>query len=242
MPVTPDKPAPYAPTSAILELIDRHRNKGLPSPVDADVLARSGISESLTARTLYALQVLDLIDEAGVPTELLEGLRLAPESEFMQRKAGWLQEAYEDALQYIDPSTADETAIRDAFRNYKPVGQQDRMVTLFTGLFTDAGIMPEKERQPARRQQSANSTGKSKRLRRRLPPEPPAQRNPSRKQTGDLPPPIAGMLASLPEPGAGWTKQRRDQFLTAFGTILDYCFPIVEEQQIEQHGEEQEEL
>ncbi len=43
MPVSIDQPVPYAPASALLDLIERHRNKGLPSVVDADVLLRAGI-------------------------------------------------------------------------------------------------------------------------------------------------------------------------------------------------------
>src|SRR6266436_3650546 len=65
--VTADKPAPYATTSAILDIIGRYRNRGLPSPVNADVLARASIPGSLIPRTLQALVTLDLINEAGNP-------------------------------------------------------------------------------------------------------------------------------------------------------------------------------
>ena len=41
MAVTQDKPAPYAPASAILEIIQTHRRKGLTS-FTADVLQRVG--------------------------------------------------------------------------------------------------------------------------------------------------------------------------------------------------------
>ncbi len=60
MAVTQEKPAPYAPASAILDIVSRYRNRGLVFPVNADVLARVGISDSLIPRTLQALQVLDL--------------------------------------------------------------------------------------------------------------------------------------------------------------------------------------
>ena len=65
MPVTANSPAPYAPTSAILGLIERHRNKGF-TRLDAEVLGRSGVSDSLISRTLQALQTLDLIDDDDV--------------------------------------------------------------------------------------------------------------------------------------------------------------------------------
>lgn len=148
MPVTPDASAPYAPASAVLDIVARYRTKGLPAPIDAEVLSRAGVSRSLIARTLYTLQVLDLIDDKGNPTDTLKSLRLAPEAEYKQCLAKWLKSAYADVLQFVDPETADEVSIRDAFRSYDPVGQQPRMVTLFIGLFAAAGIGPEKTFKP----------------------------------------------------------------------------------------------
>src|SRR5690606_15755196 len=149
MPVTTDQPAPYDPATAILDLIERHRNRGLPPLVDADVLARAGISDSLIPRTLQALKTLDLLTDDGRPSEVFEGIRLAPSGEYQQRLAEWLNAAYADALTFIDPATDDEVAIRDAFRKYIPTGQQSRMVTLFIGLFTAAGVMPPRQKQAA---------------------------------------------------------------------------------------------
>lgn len=157
MSVTKDKPAPYATSSAILDLIDRHRNRGLPAPVTFDILARAGISDSLIPRTLQALQTLDLIDDQGMPTETLEGLRLAPESEFQNRLTEWIQDAYADVLAFVNPSEDDETAVRDAFRSYSPVGQQPRMVTLFMGLLAAAGMADEKHRGHSRRARATPS-------------------------------------------------------------------------------------
>jgi hypothetical protein len=163
VPVTMEKSAPYATTTAILELIDRHRNKGLPSPVNADVLARSGISESLIPRTLQALQALDLIDEQGNRTPTLEGLRLAPEAEFRSVLSDWLRSAYADVLQFLDPSTAKESDFRDAFRKYNPIGQQPRMITLFQGLMTAAGMMTagDRDAQPRRTRPSGSQGSRS---------------------------------------------------------------------------------
>lgn len=144
MSVTADKAAPYAPASAVIDLIQRHRNRGLPSPINAEVLARAGVSESLIPRTLQALIVLDLIDDQGAPSRTLEGIRLAPEAEYKQRLSEWLKSAYADVLKFVDPAMDDETRVRDAFRNYQPIGQQSRMITLFLGLMAAAGMAPEK--------------------------------------------------------------------------------------------------
>lgn len=230
MPVTENKSGPYAPSTAILEVLSRYRNRGLPTPVNADVLARISIPESLIPRTLQALQVLDLIDKDGAPTQTLEGLRLAPEAEYRDRMADWLRGAYAGVFAIVDPSKDDGTRIRDAFRGYQPVGQQDRMVSLFHGLCAAAGLAPEKPAKPA--------ASRSAPSRPRPSPEPPrraatksvniAQRQNvgSNAPTG-IPAPIAGLLASLPPQGEGWTSDRRDKFLAAFESLLDFCVPVV---------------
>lgn len=227
MAVTQDRPAPYAPASAILSLIDKYRNRGLPSPIDAGVLERASVSPSLVPRTLQALQTLDLISDDGRPTQVLEGIRLAPESEYKKRLAEWLTDVYADALAFVDPATATDTDIRDAFRKYIPHGQQDRMVSLFTGLFTAAGVMPERERK------SAPRTKVTPPKQRPIYSTPPKAREGkvslfggAHAPTPGLPPALAGLLQSLPANGQSWTQEARDKFYATFGTVLDFCFPV----------------
>jgi hypothetical protein len=233
VPVTVDRPAPYAPASAIMTLIERHRNKGLPSPVDSDVLARAGISTSLIPRTLQALQTLDLIEEDGRPTAILEGLRLAAEGDYPKKLSDWLKGAYADALIYVDPATDDETRVRDAFRSYNPVGQQARMVTLFMGLFAAAGIAPEKPKAPSRKPPRASQAPKVPTTKNR----PTTSLNTVQSATplrqtahGELPPALQGLLASLPRYGQSWSKRDRDRFVHTFGAVLDFCFPVDDRQ------------
>jgi hypothetical protein len=234
MPVSIDQPVPYAPASALLDLIERHRNKGLPSVVDADVLLRAGISDSLVPRTLQALKTLDLLTEDGRPSEVFEGIRLAPTAEYQQRLAEWLNAAYADALSYVDPATDDEVAIRDAFRKYTPTGQQPRMVSLFMGLFTAAGVMPPRQKASAspttsRARQSAPKTLKLSKGKAPSPPKYPpdaGNRQPQFTPSGSVPPALAGLLATLPTDIGIWTKERRDQFVSTFSAVLDYTFKI----------------
>ncbi|NEH58134.1 hypothetical protein GR198_20655 [Rhizobium leguminosarum] len=235
MPVTADRPAPYAPASAILALIQRHRTRGLPS-YDADVLARAGVSSSLIPRTLQALQTLDLIGEDGRPSTILEGLRLAPEPEFETRLREWLTEAYSDALSYVDPAKDDEVRVRDAFRGYQPVGQQPRMVTLFMGLFAAAGITPEKpktgSRKPNRPIAAKTPTQQKRKTQEEFGKSP--QKTDRTPLSGDLPPALAGLLASLPSRGNSWSKQERDRFVNTFGAVLDFCFPVTRDEESEE--------
>ncbi len=233
MPVTTDQPAPYAPASAVLDLIERHRNKGLPPVIDADVLLRAGISDSLVPRTLQALKTLDLLTDDGRPSQVFEGIRLASTSEYQQRLTEWLTSAYADALSYVDPATEDEIAIRDAFRKYIPTGQQGRMVTLFMGLFTHAGVMPARQKQSAAKKPGGGGeTPKAARTRVNEKPAP-RRDNVERVHTpsfgaSGLPPAIAGLIATLPADGGYWTQVRRDKFLTTLEAVLDYTFQVGE--------------
>jgi hypothetical protein len=228
MPVTADKPAPYAPAPSILSILERNRNKGLPPVVDLEFLTRAGVPVSLAPRTIQSLQTLDLIGEDGKPTDVMEGLRLAPEAEYKERMADWLRSAYSDALSFVDPETAIDSQLRDAFRTYRPVGQQPRMITLFQGLFAAAGIGPERQRAAPRRLASSGSIIKRPLVLKTVSSvsAPKDVKRQTHAPAAGLPPALGGLLASLPADGEGWTQERRDKFLTAFPVILDFCYPI----------------
>lgn len=235
MPVTADKSAPYAPAATIIDIVKRYRDRGLPMPLNGEALGRIGVPDSLSSRVLYALTTLDLIDADGAPTPTLEGLRLAAEAEFRPRQEEWLRSAYADIFSIVDPTQDDETRIRDAFRNYQPVGQQSRMVTLFVGLCANAGVMPEKAGsvRPSSGARSPSSTRSPSvgRPARAVSPPPRsvgkvATKNPP-KGPGELPPALAGLLESLPDAAEGWTKDERARFMTTFEAVLDFCIPVV---------------
>lgn len=247
-----EKQAPYAPAKAVLTILDKYRNRGLQGPIDLEVLTRAGVSESLAPRTLQALKLLDLIDEAGKPLESLEALRLARKEEYEQVFAAYLRRVYADVFQYVDPAADEEEGIRDAFRSYEPRGQQVRMVTLFLALAEHAGIRdPAKfsngnpSRPPApRRAAVTNPRPRSARPaaehdspppRNPPPPPPPAGQGhgggAGRRLPEGLPPAVAGLLASLPAEGEGWTKVKRDRFLATFAAVLDFVYPELPEEQ-----------
>jgi hypothetical protein len=164
---------------------------------------------------------------------VFEGIRLAPTAEYQQRLSEWLNAAYADALSYVDPATDDEVAMRDAFRKYIPTGQQGRMVTLFTGLFTAAGVMPQRAKaSPPKRTAQANGSAKPKHgggSHRAAARAPGGQSSPQHAAfAGTLPPALAGLLASLPANGR-WTQAQRDKFMGAFPVMLDFAFEIVSE-------------
>jgi hypothetical protein len=227
MPVTADRPGPYAPAATIIEVMNRSRDRGLPTPVNAETLGRIGVPDSLGSRVLYALAALDLIDDHGAPTPTLENLRLAPEAEYKKRQEDWLKSAYADIFLIVDPSKDDETRVRDAFRGYNPVGQQSRMVSLFLGLCANAGMIADKAASAPRPRPAMPRS-----------PATPAQRqainrvqtkiinNAKKPSASGLPPALSGLLESLPDASDGWTKFQRDKFILTFGTVLDFCIPI----------------
>jgi hypothetical protein len=232
MAVTAASSAPYAPSTAILDIIGRYRNRGLPTPITAEVLGRAGVSDSLIPRTLQALQALELIDDQGKPTPTFEGIRKAPEAEYQQRLVAWLRGAYADVFSFVDPATDDEIKVRDAFRNYTPVGQQARMVTLFLGLCAAAGMLPQGETKTRTRPARPISSGTPNAGRSTARPQSRKQQQ-SKNSSTEMPSALAGLMASLPSEGHGWTQAEHDKFLKTFGAVLDFCFPIVSKADVE---------
>jgi len=143
MALSHDAPAPYAPASALLNLLEKNRSTGLPEPVTKENLVRLGVPESLAPRTLQSLCILDLVDEGGAHTNTLKSLRLSPEPEYKGKMAEWLNAAYSELFPFVDPSKGDEVSVRDAFRPYGPKSMADRMVKLFIDLYAEAGVWPE---------------------------------------------------------------------------------------------------
>lgn len=193
-----DGRAPYASTGSIQKVIEKHRQMSLPT-VNPQRLQQIGITESLVPRTLYALEALGFYDESGNITPEFDALRKVPEHDFKPRLAALLREAYAPILEVLDPATATQTDVENAFRGFEPTGQIPRMVQLFMGLMAYAEVMPEVKRrsgpvpgqqtlrapknkptsergQPGRSEQSGQPAGKSERehqLGHQAPPPPP---------------------------------------------------------------------
>ena len=234
MAVSRDNPAPYATTASVVDIINKYRDRGMQTPFTKDVLGRAGVSDSLIPRTLQSLEILDLIREDGMPTETFEAMRLSPTNELQQRMQDWLKAAYADVFLYVDPSVDDEVAIRDAFRTYIPTGQQDRMVSLFIGLCEEAGLRekPEKPAKPRAKPNARRQTPKSR-------PKPNKSSTATFAGQSSIPPALIGLLDSLPKESGHWTQEARDKFYVTFGTVLDFCYEIKEEE-TNNNGEDEE--
>jgi Family of unknown function (DUF5343) len=142
-----DGRAPYASTGSVQKVIEKHRQMGLPT-VNLQKLQQIGVTESLAPRTMYALEALGFYDENGTITPEFDALKKVPEHDFKPRLAALLREAYAPILEVLDPATATQTEVENAFRGFEPTGQIPRMVQLFMGLMAYAEVMPEVKRRP----------------------------------------------------------------------------------------------
>jgi hypothetical protein len=226
MPLQADGNAPYAPAPAVIDVVRRYRDRGLQTPFNADVLVRAGVADSLAPRTLQALRLLELIDDAGEPTEALEALAKAPtDDEYRERLAALIRRVYAEVFSFVDPAEEGPDRIRGAFRSYTPRGQLDRMVRLFLGLCVHAGIIPESA---ARLTGTPNggSTRRETPRRERQSAAPRRRGSGARTASPGLPPALAGLIDELVELGPSWNAEQRDRFLSAFRSMVDYSYPV----------------
>ena len=168
------------------------------------------------------------MSEDGAPTAQFEDFRQArSDDEYRTRLQEWLRATYADVLQYVDPTTDGPARIADAFRTYVPAGQRPAMASLFVGLWKYAGLeVAEADSRastpPSRAPRRVTATPPGSRSRRKAPQAPPAHTS----VTDGLPPGLIGLLQQIPRDGASWTSTRRDDFLHAFGAVLDFSVPV----------------
>lgn len=139
--------APYASMGSVQKVIEKHRQVGLPS-MNLQKLQQIGVTDALAPRTLSTLEALGFYDNNGNVTPEFDALRKVPEHDFKPRLAALLREAYAPILEVLDPTTATQTDVENAFRGFEPTGQISRMVQLFMQLMTYAELMPEVKRRP----------------------------------------------------------------------------------------------
>jgi hypothetical protein len=236
-----DGPAPYAPPASVLEVIDRYRDRGLPTPISTEVLARVGISQSLTSRVLQSLKLLDLVDDDGNPTDALEAYRRAASEVLSAALDQIVRAAYAPVFVYADPSTDPPARVRDAFRGFQPQGQQDRMLTLFYGLCEAAGIIdeaPKRASAPTRPRGAAKARSTPARSRKDTPTSPStALGDGDLAEQYNLEPAVQGLVRQLALIGPKWTRDRRDQFMKVWEITVDFAYPVHEAQPAHGRGD-----
>ncbi|MBO9051766.1 DUF5343 domain-containing protein [Curtobacterium flaccumfaciens] len=143
--IEPGGAAPYAPSSAIMRVITaKRRNKAL-TRFGYEELSALGIRESLVARTLQALRILELVDDDGEATEVFEGLATHSRADFSSRLGALLRRVYAPVFNVIDPTRTTQDELAEAFKQFGPPSQRSRMVTLFMHLLREARMTPSAE-------------------------------------------------------------------------------------------------
>jgi Family of unknown function (DUF5343)/IclR helix-turn-helix domain len=215
--------APYAAAANLLTLIRRRREGRLPEVLSLSELQRLGIPEGSTSRVLATLVFLGLVEEEGRQTANFARLGRATNDEYPKVLAEILQAAYHRVFEVVDPATANDVQLGDAFRCYQPEAQRRRMVALFVALAREAGVIPGGPIEPRTRRKS----GASK-------PVPPARTVDSAIPRTNPAPTfdhqadyrlLVGLLDQLPA-DAKWTKEKRDRWLQAVTANLDLLIEI----------------
>lgn len=225
--------APYSRPTPVLTIIRRNREKGLPEPITVANLERIGIGAASGGPALQALKFVKLVNEAGGRTEPFEKMRRVSEDEYRAILAGVLQTAYKDVFDLVDPEHDDLTDIDNAFRQYEPAAQRERMVALFMELCREAGIvLPEETGQKkvlVRRPQMAQH--KASKPRNKGADSATSGGGGAGIDTGvGLVRPdyvvLSAMFQKLPKDGK-WTETERNRWLTAFEVNLDFSVEVV---------------
>ena len=222
--------APYASSSAVLDVLNRLRDVGLPNPVTLEGLASVGVPTSMASLTMRALKFLGLIDDEGQHQRRLQDLRLANALDYPVVLSEVVQSAYPEVFEIVDPAKHGFDEVANAFRPYVPQKQRDKMVRLFLGLCEEASLAPE---QPKRRSRS-----RGPKPRPRIPDE--QARDPhvqhiaaitpqSSTQSNSTKTLMKSFVAELPDNGK-WTSGHRDKWLAAVTSAVDLMISVSDDQ------------
>jgi len=223
--------SPYAPVSAVLDVIKRYRERGMPDPITDEILTQVGIPTTMAGLTLRALLFLGLIDEGGNHTESFDLVRRALTEEYPKVLGEIIRKAYLPIFTIVDPAQDSDTAIVDAFRRYDPANQRQKMVRLFIGLCQEAKII-------ARTTKRLNIPNKSESSKQKRTEKNNFSEKEDNQDSGELVIKkndkgvdyrlISAVIQHLPQEGE-WTPEERKRWIEAMTASVDLIVRIKED-------------
>ena len=183
---------PYGPYAHFEAFLDRIRTRNLPGVVDTNFLNVVQIPRDKQGQLKVALEFLNLVDEEGVPTGVLESYAGTTEEEAQGVLREALKTAYASDFKQIDPTQDSQLHLKNWFQRYEPRSATGKMVTFFLGACRQAGI-EVKDPPRERKIQAGRATTSNGRKRQRT----------KTSDSGNGPAPIA----SEPEPSRPVTAE-----------------------------------
>ena len=235
----------YAPSGNVLTVIHQMRERGLKEPITMQLITVAGVAEGNASRTIQALRFLNLIDEEGYLTDNFKSLRNVSSDEYPTLLGNILKEAYSHVFMVLDPATASDEQLQNAFRYYEPRAQRQRMISLFKGLCREAELISgsseiSKRTRNVNHNKSTIPFGTSR--------KPPVVAHQVAQNVLEPPPMssqvthhnqhgieeeyviLVNLLHQLPQgEGKKWPKARRDKWLQAVSANIDLLIDVEEE-------------
>jgi len=238
---------PYAPYSSVLTVIRHMRERNLKEPVTSQFITTIGVSGGNAARTISALRFLKLLDEEGYITLSFRSIENATDEQYPKILSETLHEAYEHVFMALDPTTASDQQLKNAFLYYQPKTQRPRMTMLFKGLAREAGIIsggtPEIVHRPHVEHSKSSKSSAASNGARKPKSEPKdsgfqselyqASAQPASHSESKIPITstqeyviMHGVLNKLPFATKVWTQAERDKWLKAVAANVEMLFEL----------------
>lgn len=229
---------PYFAFRTLINTLDQMKDKGIPNRIDRTFLV--GMSGTGQTQFIAGLKSLGLIDSTGTVTPVLKELAQAGPADRKRVLGEVLTARYPEAVE-LGKTNATTGELVEVFREYGATGDTARKgIAFYLQAAAYAGDIPLS---PHFQTPKVSSSGGTRRKRQSQQQQPSGQtdeqNDPSdgiRQPT--LHPALAGVLSELPPQGHGWTKERRDAFMTTFSAVVNFTIPVVERDDRDDFAEE----
>lgn len=225
---------PYISFNTVTTLWERMAKEAPPPRIDKSYL--DTFSGGYQSQVIAALQSIDLLEEDGSVTDRLKRLVGGSAEERKQVVAEVLQEFYSEPIR-LGEINATQQQLEEWFRGLGIQGSTLRKAVAFylkAAEFAGVPVSPNfktprvttttrKRRKPTPKPYASDGgEGKTG-----------AKHDAEDQVTANVDPILAGLLAKLPAADEGWDAAERDSFMKAFESVLDYLYPVTEEEAYE---------